>query len=61
MSNIVTGKHPLAVMASMYVCHHGLDGMRKIAQILHLQLLKLAEGIKQLVSASMLSLRYAQS
>ncbi len=47
-SNICTAQVLLAIMASMYAVYHGPDGLRQIAQRVHLFTRVLAEGLKQL-------------
>ena len=47
-SNICTAQALLANMASMYACYHGPDGLRKIAQRVHLAAVVLARGLERL-------------
>jgi glycine dehydrogenase len=47
-SNICTAQALLANMASMYACYHGPDGLRKIAERVHLLTVVLARGLEQL-------------
>ncbi|HEX8295287.1 MAG TPA: aminomethyl-transferring glycine dehydrogenase, partial [Chthoniobacteraceae bacterium] len=47
-SNICTAQVLLAVMASMYAVYHGPDGLRRIAQRVHLYARMLATGLRQL-------------
>ncbi|MGB8169016.1 MAG: aminomethyl-transferring glycine dehydrogenase [Chthoniobacteraceae bacterium] len=47
-SNICTAQVLLAVMASMYAVYHGPDGLRRIAQRVHLYASVLATGLRQL-------------
>jgi len=47
-SNICTAQVLLAVMASMYAVYHGPDGLRRIAQRVHLFAGMLATGLRQL-------------
>jgi glycine dehydrogenase len=47
-SNICTAQALLANMASMYACYHGPDGLRKIAERVHLQAIVLARGLELL-------------
>jgi glycine dehydrogenase len=46
-SNICTAQVLLAVMASMYAIYHGPKGLRKIAETVHLQALKLAATLSK--------------
>ena len=46
-SNICTAQVLLAVIASMYAVYHGPDGLRRIAQRVHLLTSVLAEGLRQ--------------
>lgn len=45
-SNICTSQALLAMIASMYAVYHGPDGLRKIAERVHLLTAILAEGLK---------------
>jgi glycine dehydrogenase len=47
-SNVCTAQALLAVMASMYAVFHGPDGLKAIAQRIHLKTAKLAEGLERL-------------
>lgn len=47
-SNICTAQVLLANMASMYAVYHGPDGLKKIAQRVHLLTAMAAEGLRQL-------------
>ncbi|MEA3208798.1 MAG: glycine dehydrogenase [Chthoniobacter sp.] len=47
-SNICTAQVLLAVMAAMYAVYHGPDGLRRIAQRVHLYASLLARGLRQL-------------
>jgi glycine dehydrogenase len=47
-SNICTAQALLANMASMYACYHGPEGLRKIAQRVHLMATVLAKGLRLL-------------
>jgi len=47
-SNICTAQALLANMASMYACYHGPDGLRRIAQRVHLMTSILAKGLQRL-------------
>jgi glycine dehydrogenase len=47
-SNICTAQALLANMASMYACYHGPEGLRKIAERVHLLTVILARGLEQL-------------
>jgi glycine dehydrogenase len=47
-SNICTAQVLLAVMASMYAVYHGPQGLRKIAEKVHLQTAVLAKGLGRL-------------
>ena len=47
-SNICTAQALLAIMASMYAVYHGPQGLKKIAQRIHLLACILAEGLKRL-------------
>lgn len=47
-SNICTAQVLLAVMASMYAIYHGPQGVRRIAQRVHLLTALLAKGLRQL-------------
>ncbi len=47
-SNICTAQVLLAVMASMYAVYHGPQGLRRIAQRVHLFAAMLATGLRQL-------------
>jgi glycine dehydrogenase len=47
-SNICTAQVLLAVMASMYAVYHGPEGLRKIAQRVHLMTHVLAKGLRKL-------------
>lgn len=47
-SNVCTAQALLAVMASMYGVFHGPNGLKGIAQRVHLKAVKLAEGIEKL-------------
>ena len=47
-SNICTAQVLLAVIASMYAVYHGSEGLRKIAQRVHLLTAILAEGLRRL-------------
>ena len=47
-SNICTAQALLAIMASMYAVYHGPDGMKGIAQQVHLSAVTLAEELKKL-------------
>ena len=44
-SNICTAQALLASMAAMYACYHGPEGLRNIAQRIHLLTLALARGL----------------
>ncbi len=44
-SNICTAQALLAVMASMYAVYHGPEGLKAIAQSVHLQTLRLAQAL----------------
>lgn len=47
-SNVCTAQALLAVMASMYGVFHGPDGLKAIAQRIHLKTSRLAAGLEQL-------------
>ncbi len=47
-SNICTAQALLAVMASMYAVYHGADGLRDIANDLHVKAVKTATGLKEM-------------
>ncbi|HEX9886686.1 MAG TPA: aminomethyl-transferring glycine dehydrogenase [Longimicrobiales bacterium] len=47
-SNICTAQVLLAIMAGMYACYHGPDGIRAIARRVHLQATVLAAGLRRL-------------
>lgn len=47
-SNICTAQALLANMASMYAVYHGPNGLKRIAQSIHLRTLGLAAGMRQL-------------
>ena len=47
-SNICTAQVLLAVMASMYAVYHGPEGLRKIAERVHLMTEVLAKGLRKL-------------
>jgi glycine dehydrogenase len=47
-SNICTAQALLAIMASMYAVYHGADGLRGIAQAVHLTAATLANELKKL-------------
>jgi glycine dehydrogenase len=47
-SNICTAQALLANMASMYACYHGPEGLKKIAQRIHLLTEALARGLERL-------------
>ncbi len=47
-SNICTAQVLLGIMAGMYAVYHGPDGLKKIAQRVHLLTCALAEGLKRL-------------
>ncbi len=47
-SNVCTAQALLAVMASMYAVFHGPDGLKAIAQKVHLRTAQLAEGLEAL-------------
>ena len=47
-SNICTAQVLLAVMASMYAVFHGPDGLKAIAQSVHLKAVRLVDGLKKL-------------
>jgi len=47
-SNICTAQVLLAVIASMYAVYHGPEGLKRIAQRIHLLTATLAEGLKKL-------------
>src|SRR5690242_11043095 len=47
-SNICTAQVLLAIIASMYAVYHGPDGLRKIAQRVHLFASLLSQGLKRL-------------
>ncbi len=47
-SNICTAQALLAIMASMYAVYHGPDGLRTIAQNIHMKTARLAQGLKAL-------------
>lgn len=47
-SNICTAQVLLAIMASMYAVYHGPEGLREIAERIHLFARTLQEGLKQL-------------
>src|SRR6267142_23967 len=51
-SNICTAQSLLANIASMYACYHGPDGLRKIAERVHLFTKILAKGLQRLGYAS---------
>ncbi len=46
-SNICTAQVLLAVMASMYAVYHGPEGLKSIANTVHLRAASLAEGLKK--------------
>lgn len=46
-SNICTAQALLAIMATLYACYHGPDGLRAIAQHVHALTGALAAGLKQ--------------
>lgn len=46
-SNICTAQALLAIMATLYTCYHGPDGLKAIAQRVHNLTGTLAEGLKQ--------------
>ncbi len=47
-SNICTAQVLLAVMASMYVVYHGPEGVKAIAETIHLRATTLADGLRKL-------------
>lgn len=47
-SNICTAQALLATMAGMYAVYHGPDGIRKIAEDIHLMTIALAKGLEKL-------------
>ncbi|MFH1574340.1 MAG: aminomethyl-transferring glycine dehydrogenase, partial [Acidobacteriota bacterium] len=47
-SNICTAQVLLAVMAGMYAVYHGPEGLRRIAERVHMSAAVLAEGLKRL-------------
>ncbi|TFG51113.1 MAG: aminomethyl-transferring glycine dehydrogenase, partial [Gemmatimonadales bacterium] len=47
-SNVCTAQVLLAVMASMYAVYHGPDGIRRIAQRVHMQATLLASALRRL-------------
>ncbi|MBN3786423.1 aminomethyl-transferring glycine dehydrogenase [Burkholderia sp. Ac-20353] len=47
-SNICTAQVLLAVMASLYACYHGPDGLKTIARRVHRLSVILADGLRQL-------------
>ncbi len=47
-SNICTAQALLAVMASMYAVFHGPEGLKAIAQRVHLKAVRMAEGLEKL-------------
>ena len=47
-SNICTAQALLASMAAMYACYHGPEGLRRIAERIHLQTAILARALKRL-------------
>lgn len=47
-SNICTAQVLLAVMAGMYAVYHGPNGLRYIAELLHLKTVALANGLEKL-------------
>lgn len=47
-SNICTAQVLLAVMAGMYAVYHGPEGLKYIAELLHLKTVSLANGLKKL-------------
>jgi glycine dehydrogenase len=47
-SNICTAQALLANMAAMYACYHGPDGLKKIAERVHLMASVLAKGLRSL-------------
>jgi len=47
-SNVCTAQVLLAVMASMYAVYHGPDGIRRIAQRVHMQATMLASALRRL-------------
>jgi glycine dehydrogenase len=47
-SNICTAQALLASIASMYACYHGPEGLKRIAQRIHLLAQVLAEGLERL-------------
>jgi glycine dehydrogenase len=47
-SNICTAQVLLAIMASMYAVYHGPEGLRQIAERVHLMTVLLAEGLQRL-------------
>ncbi len=47
-SNICTAQALLASMAAMFACYHGPDGLRRIAQRIHLHAEVLARGLRRL-------------
>lgn len=47
-SNICTAQALLAVMASMYAVYHGPNGLKNIAQNIHLKTVALVNGLKEL-------------
>src|SRR5207249_5407646 len=46
-SNICTAQALLANIASMYACYHGPEGLRKIAERIHLLTAVLASGLQR--------------
>ena len=47
-SNVCTAQALLAVMASMYAVFHGPEGLKAIAQRVHLETVRLAKGLEKL-------------
>ncbi len=47
-SNICTAQALLAIMASMYAVYHGAEGLKDIAQQVHLNAVSLADNLKKL-------------
>src|SRR3989442_11918769 len=47
-SNICTAQALLADVAAMYACYHGPEGLKKIAQRIHLLTEILAKGLERL-------------
>ena len=47
-SNICTAQALLAIMAGMYAVYHGADGLKHIANDIHLKTVRLANGLQEL-------------